>query len=69
MNKMEQFAFNMLQNNPNVQNKAMAKAFMEILQSGDTAKGEQLANNILNTYGLKKEDALKQAQQSIKWPF
>ena len=46
-----------LSNNPN------ARAMLEVVQSGDAARGEQIANNLLKTYGMSKEDALAQAKR------
>lgn len=40
-----------------------ARAMLEVVQSGDAARGEQIANNLLKTYGMSKEDALAQAKR------
>lgn len=53
----------MIQNNPNVLNNPMAKNFIGILQSGDAKRGEEMANNILSSYGITKEQAVNQARQ------
>ena len=36
---------------------------LEVVQSGDSARGEQIANNLLKTYGVSREDALAQAKR------
>ena len=41
----------------------LGKQFMQILQSGDEAAGEQLANNLLKTFGSNRQEALKLANQ------
>ena len=46
-----------LSSNPN------ARSMLEVVQSGDSARGEQIANNLLKTYGVSKEDALAQAKR------
>ena len=46
-----------LSGNPN------ARAMLEVVQSGDSARGERIANNLLKTYGVSKEDALAQAKR------
>ena len=46
-----------LATNPN------ARAMLEVIQSGDAARGEQIANNLLKTYGMSKEDALAHAKR------
>lgn len=60
---MKQWAFNMLEKNPNIANAPMAKEMIEVLKSGDNSRGEQMANNILQTYGITKDDAISQAKK------
>lgn len=62
------FAMQMIQNNPQVMNNPMAKEYLQIIQNGDSAKGQEVANNILKTYGLTKEQALGQAAQFFHIP-
>lgn len=63
MNPMINFAMNMIRNNPQIANNPMAQNMLNVIQSGDNRAGEQLANNLCQTYGISREDALKQAQQ------
>lgn len=56
------FALRMLKNNPNIANNPQAMNYLNILESGDSQKGEEVANNILNEYGLSKEEAIQQAK-------
>lgn len=56
----------LLENNPNIQNNPQAKEFLEVIRNNDSVRGEQIANNLLQTYGVSKEDALKHAQQFFK---
>ena len=60
---IQQFALNLIEKNPNVSNNPMGKQMVEVIRSGDSAKGEQLANNLLNTYGVSRDDALAQAKK------
>lgn len=53
------FAMQMIQNNPQVMNNPMAKQYLEIIQNGDSAKGQEVANNILKTYGMTKDQAMR----------
>lgn len=62
------FAMQMIQNNPQVMNNPMAKEYLQIIQNGDSAKGQEVANNILKTYGMTKEQALGQAAQFFHIP-
>lgn len=55
------FAMQMIQNNPQVMNNPMAKQYLEIIQNRDSAKGQEVANNILKTYGMTKDQAMSQA--------
>ena len=64
MNQIIQGLINMLiRRNPNIANNPMNKAMLEAVQNGDSAKGEQLANNLCQAYGVTKEQALAQAKQ------
>lgn len=49
--------------NPAISDNPQAQSYIQVLQSGDAAKGEELANNLLETYGMTKEQALSQAKQ------
>lgn len=49
--------------NPAIADNPQAQSYIQVLRSGDAAKGEELANNLLETYGMTKEQALSQAKQ------
>ena len=66
MPNLEQIAMSLLQRNPKVANSPQGQQFIEILKSGDSAKGEQMAQNICSSYGVKPEDAYNQARQFFK---
>lgn len=53
----------MLTANPAIADNPQARSFIDVLQSGDSARGEELANNLLETYGMTKEDALARARK------
>lgn len=57
---------NLLQNNPNIQQNPQAQNMIDAIKNNDSVKGEQIANNLLQTYGVSKEDALKRAQHFFK---
>lgn len=57
------FAMHMIRNNPSITNNPIAQNYINVLQSGDTQKGQQIAQNILNSYGMTKEQAMQQVQQ------
>lgn len=68
MPDIKQFALNMLKNNPNFQNNPLAENCIQALETGDNQKGEDIANNLCQTYGISKEDAIKQAKKFFLIP-
>ena len=61
-NPMMDFALNLIQQNPALQNNPNAKEMIEVIRSGDTARGEQIASNLCKTYGVDKDQAVQQAR-------
>ena len=55
-----QFLQNAMRNNPNITNNPIAQNYISVLQSGDAQKGQQIAENILKSYGMTKEQGLNQ---------
>lgn len=58
-----QFATSMLQRNKNIPQNPMTNEMVNAIQSGDSKKGEQLARNICQSYGISPEEAFNNAQQ------
>lgn len=54
---------NVMQNNPNFQNNPVAQNYANVLLSGDSKRGEEIANNLLKSYGVTKEQALDAAKK------
>lgn len=54
--------FNMAMNNPAIKNNPQASNYLNVIQSGDSARGEEIARNICNSYGVTPEEAMKQAK-------
>lgn len=48
---------------PSIANNPNSRAMLEVLQTGDSKRGEQIANNLLNTYGVTKGDAVRMARE------
>lgn len=63
------FAMNMIRNNPKIANNPQAQSFIDVIQRGDAKQGEEIANNLLQTYGLSKEEALQQIKNSGMFPM
>lgn len=52
----------LLKNNPNIQNNPMAQSMLQVIESGNSAQGEQIADNLCRNYGVTREQAVQQAQ-------
>ena len=61
-------ALNLLSQNPSISNNPNAREFINVIRSGDSARGEQIAQNLCNTYGVSKEDAVKNAKSFFNLP-
>lgn len=59
---LKDFALNLIKNNPQVANNPRAQEMIDVIKSGDEARGQQIAQNICDTYGISKEDAISQAK-------
>ena len=66
---MRDMALNLLMQNPNVANNPNAQEFIQVIQNGDSVKGEQIAQNLCNTYGMSKEDAIRNAKTFFHLPM
>lgn len=62
---LKQMALNMIMNNPNVCNTPFGQQAIQAIQSGDDAKGAELANNFLNSVGMSKAQVLSQARNQF----
>lgn len=65
-NPIINLAMTMISNNPQIANNPQAKSMIEVIQSGDAERGQQIAENLCSTYGVSKEDAIKQAKSFFK---
>ena len=66
---MRDMALNLLMQNPNVANNPNAQEFIQVIQNGDSVKGEQIAQNLCDTYGMSKEDAIRNAKSFFHLPM
>lgn len=62
MSRIMDIASQMIRNNPNIQQSPFAQAGMNAILNNDAKAGEQLANNILQSVGMTKEQALNLAK-------
>lgn len=60
---IQQMAMKILKENPNIANNPNAQSMINVIQSGDEKKGQEIAENICKSMGVSKEDAIRQAEQ------
>ena len=60
---IQQMAMKILKENPNIANNPNAQSMINVIQSGDEKKGQEIAENICKSMGVNKEDAIRQAEQ------
>lgn len=58
-----QLAMQLISRNPNLQNNPQAMNMIQLIQSGDSVQGQRVAENILQSYGMTKEQGIQQAMQ------
>lgn len=58
-----QFILNKVAQDPRFQNSPQAQEILQVIQSGDAKRGEELAKNYCQTYGVTPEQGLQQARQ------
>ena len=63
MNPMIQALVSRAAADPSIANNPNSRTMLEVLQTGDSKRGEQIANNLLNTYGIAKDDAVRMARE------
>lgn len=68
-NAIMNFAMNMIAKNPQLVNNPQARDLINVIKSGDSAKGEQIARNICQSYGVTPEQALDRASGFFGIPF
>lgn len=56
------FALDMVQRDPALQDNPDAREMVDAIGGGDANRGQQVARNPCNTYGVKPEDAIAQAK-------
>lgn len=61
-NNIMGLALDIIQKNPALANNPNAREMIDVIRNGDAAKGQQIAKNLCDTYGMKPEDAISQAR-------
>lgn len=60
-NAIMNFAMNAIAKNPQLASNPQAQELINVIKSGDAIKGEQIARNICQSYGVTPEQALDKA--------
>lgn len=53
----------LLNQNPGIKNNQNASEMINCILNNDEKRGVEIANNLLNTYGVSKDDALSMAKK------
>lgn len=53
---------------PNIANSPANKQMIEAIKNNDSKAGEEIANNLLNSFGDTKENAVKKASNFFNFP-
>lgn len=61
-NGMLQVLLSRLQNNPNFKNNPQAQEMLNVILTGDSKRGEELANQILQQNGVSREEGVNKAR-------
>jgi hypothetical protein len=56
----------MIRQNPRVANNPQAQEMINVIQSGDDARGQQIANNICQTMGVTQQQAINDARSFFR---
>lgn len=67
MSRITDMATQMIRNNPQVNQSPFAQAGINAILNNDAQAGEQLANNILQSLGMTKEQALEIAKERFRF--
>lgn len=62
----QQMMQQMFQQNPQLANSEQGRNFADIVNRGDMAAGERFAMNMIESFGMTKEQAIQQAQQMMQ---
>lgn len=61
-------AMSLLSKNPQIANNPNAQELLQVIQNGDSQRGQQIADNLCSTYGVTKEQAIRDAKNFFNIP-
>ena len=59
---LRDIALGIIGRSPQLSSNPNAQSMIQVIQSGNSAKGEEIARNLCNTYGVKPEEAVQMAR-------
>ena len=62
VNNLMNFALGMISKNPQIANNPNAQEMINVIQSNDFKRGQQIAQNLCQSNGVTPEEAVKQAR-------
>lgn len=68
MPNMMQFVQTIVRNNPQIQSNPQAQQMLNVIMSGDSARGQQIAQNLCKSMGISEQDALANAKRFFGLP-
>lgn len=66
---LRSLAMNLISQNPAIANNPRAQDFIQVIRNGDSRRGQQIADNLCQTYGVSREDAIRSAKEFFHIPF
>lgn len=69
MINLKNFAIDLIGRNPQFSNNKNAQEMLRVIQSNDVVRGEQIARNICQSYGITPEQAIQEAKRYFNFPF
>lgn len=60
---LRNFALQKLKTLPNLKNNPMAQNAISAIENNDNEKGEEIANNLCESYGVSKDEAMAMAKE------
>lgn len=62
------FALSLISRNPQITNNPNAQQLLQVVQENDSVKGAQIAQNICDSYGITREQAIQEAKRLFGLP-
>lgn len=63
---MSDLAIRQLERRPEIANNPLAREWLEVVKSGDSQKGEEIARNLCANSGVTVDQALEEARRFFK---